>query len=406
MQLLSQRTALTELQLLAAGQDRHSTTDYSNYSSSSCVTTLQPLRHLMAQLQTLVIKGVAAQNVVHDLKMLAAAAPAGGGWRKLQSLTLTAPLSYNGSAHAGRGSDFCHALKHITAAFPGLLELIIEAPRLTAPKATAVDIRMHSYQPSLNVNGEWAFTALAEIAVLAALANAVLQLRSLSRLVVTGVPDIWADEKPTQVEAKAAVAAGPSILAAVNKPLSSGVVHSVSAAAALFGTLDDFGCWLLHQHPSLRQLQISLNTDQYERGMSWQRQVQQSLYTDGRNKLLTRTAAARSAAGAVKLYDFSVDSYCPNTTAHAAGQSQLFSNGEASTDVTTAACRCSSSSSIFQLSTVLCSAFSRYTSRPAVCLLPGITSCCLGLNQLHVHGFVAVLEDLHSLSHLEVSLCS
>lgn len=76
MQLIAQRyVKVTELHMVAVEADS-SGSRVSNSSSPACVSTLLPLRHVLADLYTLVLEGVAVKHMREYLHDLAAAAAA------------------------------------------------------------------------------------------------------------------------------------------------------------------------------------------------------------------------------------------------------------------------------------------------------------------------------------------
>lgn len=151
----------------------------------------------------------------------------------------------------------------------------------------------------------------AEVTVVAAVFNAMLQLQHLEKLTITDLPDIWKVEagalaadtggRVALLNAGTKTDGGDARLSAV---LDGGRLLSVSAAAAALSTLDDCGRWLLQHHSALSTLQIStemiyskLTDSSYSErnwSMSWVRVAHGVL-------LLTSAATAAAQQSAVQL---------------------------------------------------------------------------------------------------------
>lgn len=170
-------------------------------------------------------------------------------------------------------SQFPVALGHLTEAFPDLkhFELTIPAHSygdVIAGVATAA--MLPSYRPTLYHEGlaMRLQTKLVQVAMVASITNAVERCKSLELLALDAVPDVWASGRAIAAAATAPAAAATVVAAS----LEGGWVPSLAAAAATFGTMDDTGCWLLQQHPSLRTLQLT--TAHTGWSMLWQQQGQ------------------------------------------------------------------------------------------------------------------------------------
>lgn len=146
---------------------------------------------------------------------------------------------------------------------------------------------------------------LVAIEILTALANAVQRLQHLRVLQVTSVDDVWysihsnarnddddllADLRSRMDESKLVEAA-----AAVDAVIAEGQLSYVLEATAAFSTFDDYGSWLLQQHPKLTELH--LDTGFQGLSMPWQQQQQQQTghSTNSSMTVVTETTAAAAA---------------------------------------------------------------------------------------------------------------
>lgn len=125
MQLLSQLTGITELQL-------HSSDSSSSYNMwdpflRAQILTLQPLIPLLHRLRSLQLNvDIAVADLAGNLQKLAVAAP-DGGW-KLQRLTLhtsCTPIDEASRQRTPGWSEVCFGLEHLATAFPLSQELSV-----------------------------------------------------------------------------------------------------------------------------------------------------------------------------------------------------------------------------------------------------------------------------------------
>lgn len=291
MQLLAQRiTPVRELHLLADGE-------------CDTMPLLQPLHHLLPHLQVLEIEG----NLLHLgaglSKLTQTAAPSAQAWQ-LQDLT----LCWLGCC---KWSTFAHAMTQLVTLFPRLQQLAIQMPTVGIelkdkgqPEATATVAVDHAafvddgylipYSIALKNSIHYGIcyphcseaeieyqAAAAAVAAIAALANAVLQLRQLQTLTVDEAPDVWSQRAPARDEFGARNRSKPPVSAVqiasldhdstIAAPTDHGLLVSIPAAVAAFGTLDDCGCWLLQHHLGLRSLHICTDATLLEVCMRWQR---------------------------------------------------------------------------------------------------------------------------------------
>lgn len=284
MQLLAQHFKnIKELHLLGVDDDSNNNNTKAGRSDdndpAAHVITLQPLRHLIARLKVLVIEGLTVQDIAGDLQQLAAAAVArhgeGGAWQ-LQSLTLAVEWGYERQpegqgdfrARLGRCKQtpwpaFLLFWSSLLKAFPSLTQLNIQLPTWVLFEfKSAGDVYERMKADSLCHQ----FT---KVATIAAVANLVLQLKHLKVLTLTDIPDVWGNCNGISYRepaiGTAATGARGSGLAqpavdGLHACLSNGLLPSLSAAAAAFETMDDFGCWLLQHHPALAELSVSADS--------------------------------------------------------------------------------------------------------------------------------------------------
>lgn len=270
----AERPAITELQLQAVA------------GSKAMIPTLQPVKHLLPRLEIFVLDDIAV-SLLCELQQLAEAAPA-QGWQ-LQSLVIAMLNWYR--ARNLHWAEVRSALRHLTTAFSALKQLDLTIPEVECG-TIASDHSLHKtcrrYRP---LDFDWQ-TDLARVAVSAAVADAVLQLKDLEELRLAEVPDIWGTEsaydaaslgdQPAQSAVATASATNPQAAAFANVTLQGCSLPSVSAAGEVFGTMDHYGCWLLQQHPTLRQLSITNDETDWEMSW-WQQQKQHSSATQAGN---------------------------------------------------------------------------------------------------------------------------
>lgn len=151
--------------------------------------------------------------------------------------------------------------------------------------------------------------AAAAVAVIAALADAAVQLNSLEMLTVTNVPDVW--KLGFQQMSAAARAAEAAVLNTMVAETCASYnfqeLPTITEAATTLATLDDCGCWLLQQHTALQKVQIS--TANCQCTMTWRQQQQQQqqrrVFTTG---VTSSTAAAESSAPQSSVQPISITS--------------------------------------------------------------------------------------------------
>lgn len=310
MQLLSQRSAVTELHLLDAGTV-HTSLD----TSRARMVSLQPLQCILCSLQTLVIRGVSVGNLPNDLQCLAATAVRQGGWQ-LQHLALDAEWTHPRSLSCASDptpclwSTFSTAVMNLAASFPRLQQLALRMPpiglmvkraqNVPSEPVEAFDALSRSSGPlPIFAEGSKLSSAAALLSAVAGLADAVLQLSSLEILTVSDAPDIWNVRESSLVGNTASVVATVATDASTDQGAAAAdaffgktQLTTATAAAKAFETLDDVGCWLLQQHRVLKQANIKTAFTQCS--MSWRRRSQRQLPLRDSNKshVVNRTAAA------------------------------------------------------------------------------------------------------------------
>lgn len=395
MQLLSQRTnSIAELHLLAVNIEPH--------GSSATVASLQPIIALMPQLRTLVIEGIVS-NLPYDLYQIATAAPA-EGWQ-LQSLVLKASwydLAEITEPDEVHWWDFPAALYYFTKAWPGLTHLDFKFPSLKwhplvspdLPTAHDLSTLIHeSYDPP-GSRCDYRQVQLAQVAAVAALANAVQHLQHLKTLAITNMPNLWKQgiyghELHTNTVPSAlgsATTAPAPATAVIDDFLRGGALSSVSTAAEALFTLDDCGCWLLQQHPSLTGAAISTMDHESEWKMTWYQQQQQPQIPMLSN-LARGQQTATASATEDKLTHANISCCLEVASYDFTGRIPASSSEDSRTSLT--------SRFIFQLS--------QYSSRPAAWLMDKISSCSLKLYHEDADGLAHLLYSLRSLKHLQVS---
>lgn len=222
---------------------------------------------------------VLMSDIAADTHALAAAAPKGGWQLQCLSLHASCPAAKCRCTNIS-WQQVCSALGDLATAFPLLEDLDIKLPLLGFDPVTK-NLDVGSAIGSDVHAASW----LANMAVVAALANAVVRLKRLEVLTMTGVPDSWALPKPL-AEVPAVLLSSESAAAQVEAAdalLANGLLPSVTAAGATFPTMDDCGRWLLRHLPRLTSLRIVswpnlCEPVQYPGigwSMSWQPQQQQ-----------------------------------------------------------------------------------------------------------------------------------
>lgn len=128
---------------------------------------------------------------------------------------------------------------------------------------------------------------LKEAATVAALGDAVSQLKHLRTLTVTALPDIWEARGTSEVAAAFAAQAAAELV-------NQGQLSSVASAA--FNTLDVFGGWLLQHQLGLHQVTMGTTRQKEGFSMTWQRQQHVHDGSSSTGSTSTTAAAATSLA--------------------------------------------------------------------------------------------------------------
>lgn len=426
MHMLSDCMNISSLYLYASNSHNSSScTSCSSSGSRAHVPTLLPIKHLLGQLESLTIQGVIFDDLATDLWQLEAAASAGlpgGGW-SLKYLDIEAIWSSASCSYSLPWQLCAASLMHLTKAFSSLTELFITIPQLdyfagplsTDPEPPSTpELRGSAGSVDSHVAGQ-----LAQVAVVAALANAVVQLQSLEVLAVSKVTDIWCPGWMTGSEtSSAAVTAAmvPSSRAAfADVALADGALRSTKEAAAAFRTLDDCGCWLLQQHPKLDCMRLEVTGSYGGTKMTWNKQQQEEKPTvaaayssRGRgsapDSCNTTPPAAIARAAATPLL-------CNLRVYHAADQSypcyqphtQCDSDSQADSDDSSGNNRKWLVNNKPLTDSIL-RRLDPFSWRPAVKVLSKISSLRLRLKAADVSNLADLLDNLNSLRYLEVSV--
>lgn len=255
----------------------------------------------------------------------------------------------------------------------------------------------------------------AQVATIAALANAALKFKCLEDLCITGAPDIW--ESPTAAAAvpaaatavpaagsatPAQAAAGAFLLdetdgSTVSSPYA-GIVASLAPAATAFSKMEEVGCWLLHHHPKLMHVDITVVSGW---GMSWGRSTgQQEQQTNSSasqqciEEAAVRMQPARSSISQIKWQIFS---------AHYAAQQASNKGYDADSRETPAADRNADFDGTKQS---LVADYTRwlscYISRPAEAVWCHMTGCMLEVQYDQISDLADLLVKMQLLKTLEV----
>lgn len=274
MQLLSQSfNKVSELHLLGEDAVRYS---WGLDAYKASIPTLQPLSHLIGNLEILVVADIAIANIAHDLENLAASEATGG--RQLRRLSLQ--WSYPEDT---LWFEFQKAMQQLPRTFPELQQLQVWYPQLVIKPLEAVDADAIADQLCGETGRPWSPPGdehLVRSAMIAAVANAVMQMECLESMSIAYAPDMWESSMwvPPLGPCEPADAAGTAV---VDATLDGGTLNSASAAVAAFPTLDHTGCWLLQHHGSLRELHISTETSC---SISWRRPLQHLLLSSDHSR--------------------------------------------------------------------------------------------------------------------------
>lgn len=409
MELLSERTDVTELHLQA-----FIAFDTTKQQQKACLTTLQPIKHLLPRLKTLALKDITI-IMPYTLQQLIAAAPA-TGWQ-LQCLFISTPhWCQTRRIHL---TEFSSTLHNLTRAFPNLRQLHLQVPEVDSgsivvrkeaydgtaaavnlaviPTADAYEDRLGRY-PCTSQQAE-----VAKVALTAAIANAVLQLKFLESLTICDMPDIWIlssnEENPTALTMAAEM---PEEKVAFANLVLNGELSSVRAAAAVFDTLDDCGCWLLQQHINLTKLSITTAETNWK--MSWWQQDVQPNPALGQTT--TTTINSNVAINGSQLTG-------GGTRTNQAAATPNRANIQMCVDVASCDFTCAPDLQHEMIAphgganhNLLRSAFIRdlrmYSLRPAPFLLCNTSSCNLELLLEHTESLAGLLADMKSLKVLKV----
>lgn len=413
-QLSEERPDITELHLQAVAYCSPST------RRKAWLTTMQPLRYLLPRLKTLVLEGVAI-SMPYGIYQLAAAAPA-MGWQLQRLVISTLQWCHKRDIH---WTELLPALQRLTEAFPNLKQLQLQLPEVDCQSEAYATVYDDKAAAAANILpgdvyeariGGWPYDLvgnyvegdLAEVAVVAAVANAVMRLKHLKCLTLSKIPDIWRrtpnshtddDGSPAAVTTARESTAEES--ASVDVRLNGGILPSVAAAAAVFDTLDHCGCWLLQQHLSLGSLCIATNETGWE--MSWWRQSQRftpdrdttGIISDSSSRVTVQssssTAAATLLSGSTPMGRVNLATY-DYTWAHK-GREKMANTS--STDG-------SINNSVKSLCASFMSRLAVYSFRPASFLMYHINTCKLELLAEDTNSLADLLAHMKCLKRFEV----
>lgn len=427
MQMLSEHISATVLHLKAV-EDQCSSGSIDSISSSSTnakayLPSLSHVYHMLAQLDWLAIDGIRFDDLAKTLRWLAAGAEGGGGGWQLKKLDIKAVWRCDSCPIKGRPTEdlmvswsvCAAALMHLATAFPELKSLAINLPAQLNFDTGQHFHATHAQSQSMNYADDAAAVALdphvkeqlAKVAVVAAVANAAMQLKNLVTLAVWDIPDIWcsgshsqslrwfeldSSSDPAPSAAETAAVTPPSLAAFADAVLSGGFLQSTSAAAEAFLTLDDCGCWLLQHHATLKDLKLHCTAERGSTTFTWQQQQQQHSQPGSSSNGPSHKASLPPNIAAIQL---SADLSQP--------PQQLGRANVLSGDSNTAS---SSSSSMRNVDNSLISSIhqrlSPYSFRPRSYIFQQITEMRLTLSETDVDGLADLLGNFKSLKALEV----
>lgn len=397
MQLLSQRPDVKDLHLLGC---------------SSCSTpTLQPLRFVLPQLRSLVTRDISVDDLLQDLEQLAAAAAATSsreGWQ-LQSLicdVVDKGLAGVGTPEHPQWLRLCNEVVILATVFPRLKNLDLQhgynniaffgpfADHLGAATTAALAQTRSGLPYHRGYDLKACAKQLADIAVIAAIATAVMRLSNLKVMRIGQMPDVWEHQARTpqlsaavqHVLSSAALLEVAFLLATVRKDPTSKRCPAARAMSTALSTLDDFGCWLLQQHPTLEELYIGCGQKslwQKQSTWSWKRPY------DGGNVILNSKATHLQPTETVpEVLELQLG-WAMHTSHDPIDFPDDGQNNEGSDSVTSLA------SDFFRLH--------RYSHRSATFFFSSVTKCALRLFHHEVDSSLAsILKDMTALKILQV----
>lgn len=398
MRLLSERKNILELQF----QSSCSRDGTEHCLRSACILTLEPLIPLFDQIQSLLLyETLTIADAAGNLRKLAAAAPT-GGW-KLQQLTLHARWCGPSPEDIDITSwqDVSVALGHLSTCFPLLRQMDLKLPWVydSTRFETAREVYANHWLPN--------------IAMVAALANAVARLRRIQVMTLTGVPEIWLLPRPLTEVPEESLLYSPADTAAdieaANALLAPGLITSVKAAAATFPTLEALGGWLVHHLPTLQSLQLQaygrsawpamFSSSDKMTGvvMSWHQKQQHPNSSSHCRAAVSTTAATTAAAMGWSQSRAENTKWCMRVT-QAEYSPDPGADGLPGDDST------GSVRSHMSIRSKFCDWLSCYSSRPASELMCHISSCYLSLNLCDIDGLADLLVDMKCLKILEVRM--
>lgn len=407
VQLLSQHANIKELHILSA----------LNKSEASCMPgmdslpSLQPLHHLLHYLHTLVIDGVTVECMANDLQQLSAASVSKKGWQ-LQKLAINADWRPGNEL---LWSEFSKGMQYLGQAFPDLRSLSMRHPLLTpipdfayngtdpAPDETeihAINFLLGVVNRAEPVDAEyaeayWRELQLSTAAAMVAVASTVLHIKTLQCLTIVELPDMWRRRQvqiaytDPSLQALASTAARDKAAAVAEAMLKARLLPPVTSAATVtFQTLDEYGCWLLQQHPEL--IKVAISTERKGLAMSWQKQQsqQQKQQQLSLQEMFAINLAISGVTAPRPMVDKSTNSLAGSLAEGIKWRIDHLSHQHSGSKT---------HASVEFINTRV------YSFRPATQFMSHISSCHLALKMADTPGLAELLGNLKALKHLKVS---
>lgn len=225
---------------------------------------------------------------------------------------------------------------------------------------------------------------LADVALVAALANTMPQLQHLEVLNITDVPDVWESKSayyshtPGRSALQRVVRAAPHALFITSFVVrrAGRLLPTVTAAAAIFATPDAYGSWLMRHHPRLTELNIS--TARAGWSMSWHQPAEHRQRPSIQRGISSSIFSSVADSGTAQARDlrWQIENVCINATTKK-GHDVIMHGGK-----------------LFD-----------YSYRPAAVVLGCIKSCSLDLTPKSIIKLPELLSHMRVLKDLEVCVC-
>lgn len=430
MQLLSKRTSIINLKMSPLEDDDGKHQLY--------LATLKPVAYMIHQLTELSVLDIAVRDVMEDLQYLTATAAAAATTTQsppqLQKLALHAE-----SSAQPHWSQAVEVLQNLSTTFGLLKTLDICLPDLQYRPETvsARDLNAAVVAPASDTEDDSedqddadadaaeasdnevdlapVDTARglqmqqAQVATVAALANAAIKLTRLEQVSVRGLPDIW---RPSAAEKPAAITAVAELERRMKRSDASmsdaavdatdGRLLNTTTAAAAFVSLDSMGCWLLRHHSRLQDVSISIVGSW---GMSWVlpsehlRQQSQHAISCVDNNCADHESDAAAAAGprGSQTRWHLHGAWTVPYRSLAIASDATSSLEAASAAATIVATKCNRSVLLPEFMDYM----SYYSTRPA--LWQHVIRCCLDIHLAQINDMADLLADMKCLKMLQVS---